>query len=234
MEYPSLQELQEGTVMLIDKPMGWTSFDVIGKLRGKTHVKMGHAGTLDPLATGLLILCTSRKTKTINQYVGLDKTYEGIVHLGSSTETYDLESEPTAQVSTAHITLSDIERERDKMLGDILQMPPMHSAIKKDGKRLYKYARNGQKVEIQPRAVRIDEFEILAWEQNELHFRVQCSSGTYIRSIAHDIGEALGVGGYLQGLRRSAIGDMQVSEAFLLEPMVEHYAKMNIPRKKKS
>ncbi len=233
MDYPTIEELQEGTMLLIDKPKGYTSFDVIGKLRSKTHVKMGHAGTLDPLATGLLILCTSRMTKQISQYVGLDKTYEGTIHLGSTTETYDLESEPSVQVSTEHISLADIERERDKMLGDIKQMPPMHSAIKKDGKRLYKYARNGQKVELQARDVRIDSFDISTWSQNELGFRIRCSSGTYIRSIAHDMGEALGVGGYLQSLRRTAIGDMTVEQAYALEPMVAHYDAMHIPRKKK-
>ncbi len=232
MSYPSIQELEQGVMLLIDKPKGYTSFDVIGKLRSKTHVKMGHAGTLDPLATGLLILCTSRMTKTISQYVGLDKTYRGIIHLGSTTETYDLESAPTPQLSTEDISLSRIEEERDKMLGTIQQMPPLHSAIKKDGKRLYKYARSGQKVEVQPREVRIDAFEILGWQQNELSFEIRCSSGTYIRSIAHDIGEALGVGGYLQELRRTAIGDLSVLEARALEPMIQHYDALNIPRKR--
>ncbi len=233
MDYPTIEELKEGVMLLIDKPVGYTSFDVIGKLRSKTHVKMGHAGTLDPLATGLLILCTSRMTKQISQYVGLDKTYEGIIHLGSTTETYDLESAPTEQVSTEHITLVDVERERDKMLGEIKQMPPMHSAIKKDGKRLYKYARNGQKVELQARDVRIDSFEIRSWADNQIGFEIRCSSGTYIRSIAHDIGEALGVGGYLQSLRRTAIGHMSVDEAYDLEPMVAHYDALKIPRQKK-
>ncbi len=233
MNYPSIEELREGVLMLIDKPVGYTSFDVIGKLRSKTHVKMGHAGTLDPLASGLLILCTSRKTKTISEYVGLDKTYEGIIHVGSTTETYDLESEPTVQKDTSHLSLEDIESARDTMIGDIMQMPPMHSAIKKDGKRLYKYARKGQKVEIKPRAVRIDVFEILSWSDSKISFRIRCSSGTYIRSIAHDIGAVLGVGGYLHSLRRTSIGDMHVEDAYLLSPMVEHYDALNIPRERK-
>ncbi len=230
-KYPSIEELREGKMLLIDKPYTWTSFDVIAKLRGKTHVKMGHAGTLDPLATGLLIICTSRMTKKINEYMGQDKTYEGSIMLGATTETYDLESEPTTAISTEHLTMDDILSARDQFVGEISQMPPMHSAIKKDGKRLYKYARKGQKVYIEPRDVRIDEFEITDRVGSEIFFRVRCGTGTYIRSLAHDMGEALGVGGYLHTLRRTAIGDYSVEDAYELDDMVQWYADQNIPRR---
>lgn len=231
MEYPSIKELREGAFLLIDKPYTWTSFDVIGKLRSQTHVKMGHAGTLDPLATGLLIICTSRMTKKINEYMGQDKTYEGVITIGSRTETYDLESEPTEAVSTSHIGLDEILKARDHFLGEFKQMPPMHSAIKKDGKRLYKYARKGQKVYIEPRDVRIERFDIVEKKENEIRFEVRCGTGTYIRSLAHDMGELLGVGAYLSSLRRTAIGDFSVADAYELHPMVEHYRKQEIPRK---
>lgn len=209
-------ELQQGGVILIDKPYRWTSFDAIHKVRKMLIAKIGHAGTLDPLATGLLICCTGKFTKRISEFQQLPKEYVGIIHLGATTATYDLESEPEDFKPFEHITTADIEAARPQFVGDILQAPPIHSAIKKDGKRAYELARAGKEIVLEPRAVSITAFEITKVELPEVHFRVACSTGTYIRSLAHDFGQALGCGGYLQELRRTKIGEFDVADA--LEP----------------
>lgn len=218
---PSQEQLQEGTVLLIDKPLRWTSFDALNKLRRLMKAKIGHCGTLDPLATGLLICCTGKMTKRITEYQKQEKEYTGIIHLGAVTPTYDLESEPEQLRPTAHLTDEQIRAATAAFTGDIMQIPPAHSAIKKDGKRVYELAREGKEVKLDPRPVTIATFEITRIALPEVHFRVECSTGTYIRSLANDFGAALGCGGYLQELRRTRIGSFKVEEAFTVEQWVK-------------
>lgn len=216
--HPALQHYLEGEVILIDKPLHWTSFDAVKKIRILTGIsKVGHAGTLDPLATGLLIICTGKFTKKINEYMGMEKEYTGTITLGASTPTYDLESEPENICSISHLTTEQIIAATQQFTGNILQIPPIHSAIKKDGKPVYLAARKGQDVELEPRPVTISVFEITTMELPVIGFRVVCSTGTYIRSLAHDFGKALGVGGYLSALRRTRIGEFSVDTAETIE-----------------
>ena len=204
----------EGKVLLIDKPLRWTSFDIVKKVRILTRViKIGHAGTLDPLATGLLIVCTGSFTKQINNYMGLSKEYSGTMVLGATTPTYDLESEPENFKSIQHLTKEEIEKATLPFVGEILQMPPQHSAIKKDGKRLYESARKGIEVKVDPRKVNIISFEITHIDLPTIGFKVVCSTGTYIRSLVKDFGDALQVGAYMSSLRRTKIGDFEVAKA---------------------
>lgn len=216
----------EGKVLLIDKPLGWTSFNVIKKIRYFVKTpKVGHAGTLDPLATGLLIVCTGKFTKKINEYMGMEKEYTGIITLGSTTPTFDLESEPENFKDTSFITKEMIVSKTKDFLGNILQMPPQHSAIKKNGVRLYETARQGIEVKVDPRPVTIKKFEITTIEGNNISFKVVCSTGTYIRSLANDFGAALGVGGHLSSLRRTKIGDFNVDDAMTVEAFEEMMKK---------
>ncbi len=210
---PTLAELKEGGVMLVDKPYRYTSFDVIHRLRKPLKAKIGHCGTLDPLATGLLICCTGKFTKRITDYQKLPKEYTGIIRLGAVTPTYDLESEPEQFQPYEHLTDDAIHQATEPFTGDILQVPPIHSAIKKDGKRAYELARAGKEVVLGARAITISEFEITKIQLPEVHFRVACSTGTYIRSLANDFGAALGCGGFLYALRRTKIGDFNVDDA---------------------
>jgi tRNA pseudouridine55 synthase len=204
----------EGKVLLVDKPLRWTSFDIVKKVRILTRViKIGHAGTLDPLATGLLIICTGSFTKQINNYMGLSKEYVGTMVLGATTPTYDLESEPENFKSVDHLTKEEIEKATLPFVGEILQMPPQHSAIKKDGKRLYESARKGIEVKVDPRKVNIISFEITHIDLPRIEFKVVCSTGTYIRSLVKDFGDALQVGAYMSSLRRTKIGDFEVANA---------------------
>ena len=213
-----LQHFLEGQVLLFDKPLQWTSFDVVKKVRILTKVsKVGHAGTLDPLATGLLIVCTGKFTKKINEYMGMPKEYTGTFTLGATTPTYDLESAPENATDISHLTEEQIHAATQQFTGDILQMPPQHSAIKKDGKPLYLSARKGIEVKVDPRPVRIDTFEITKIELPVVHFKVNCSTGTYIRSLANDFGAALGVGAHLSKLCRTKIGDFAVENAISLQ-----------------
>lgn len=205
-------------MLLFDKPLRWTSFDLVRKVRRLTQVsKVGHAGTLDPLATGLLIICTGKFTKKINEYMGMEKEYTGTFTLGSTTPTYDLESEPVDFKSTDHLTDEDIHKATIPFTGDILQMPPQHSAIKKDGKPLYLSARKGIEVKVDPRPVTINEFTITQIALPIVHFKVVCGTGTYIRSLAHDFGAALGVGAYMSSLCRTRIGEFKVEDAKSIE-----------------
>lgn len=213
MTKPSLSALKEGAVILVDKPYTWTSFDVVHKLRKPVQAKIGHAGTLDPLATGLLICCTGAFTKKISDYQMLPKEYTGIFHLGATTPTYDLESEPQDFKPYEHLTEADLQEATKAFIGDILQMPPAHSAIRKDGKRAYELARAGKEVNLAARPVTIGEFELTKIDLPEVHFRVTCSTGTYIRSLAQDYGQALGCGAYLQALRRTKIGNYKAEDA---------------------
>jgi tRNA pseudouridine55 synthase len=210
---PTAAELKKGGVLLIDKPYKWTSFDAVNSIKIALRAKIGHCGTLDPLATGLLICCTGEMTKQISGYQQLPKEYTGIFHLGAVTETYDLESEPKDEQPWSHITEEQVHEVIKQFTGNIMQVPPAHSAIKKDGKRSYDLARAGKEVLMDARPVTIGEFEITAIKFPEVHFRVLCSTGTYIRSLAHDLGQALGCGAYLQELRRTKIGNFDVREA---------------------
>ena len=209
---------ENGRVLLIDKPLQWTSFDVIRKIRNTIKIKkVGHAGTLDPLATGLLIVCTGKFTKKINEYMAQEKEYAGTITLGAVTPTYDLESEPVNFMSLDEIS-EDLIRETTKQFtGEILQTPPIHSAIKQKGKPVYLLARKGIDVILEPRKITIKEFEITSIEMPVISFRVVCTTGTYIRSLANDFGNALGCGGYLSKLRRTRIGNFLVEDAMSME-----------------
>jgi tRNA pseudouridine55 synthase len=208
----------EGRVLLIDKPLTWTSFDAVKKVRILTRIsKVGHAGTLDPLATGLLIICTGKFTKRINEYMAREKEYTGSFTLGAVTPTYDRESEPVDHKPFEHLTPDDIHRATLPFIGEILQVPPIHSAIKQDGKPAYQLARKGREVKMEPRRVTISAFEITAVELPVVRFRVVCTTGTYIRSLAFDLGQALGCGAYLSGLCRTRIGEFTLAQAQSLE-----------------
>jgi tRNA pseudouridine55 synthase len=217
----------EGEVLLIDKPLDWTSFDAVNKLRYaiKKHlnvkkIKVGHAGTLDPKATGLLIICTGKKTKEIDQLMGLVKEYTGTIKLGATTPSYDLETEENEQFSTAHITEDLAKETAQTFLGEQQQIPPLFSAKKVDGVRAYEHARKGSDMELKPNTVHIHEFEITNFSPNEITFRIVCSKGTYIRSIAYDFGKKLNSGGYLTALRRTKIGGFSVDDALSIDEFI--------------
>ncbi len=205
-------------MILIDKPIGWTSFDVVNKLRNKLKIKkIGHAGTLDPLATGLLILCTGKMTKRIDEFQAQEKEYTGKFIIGQSTPSHDLETEVTEPNDITAITEEQIQTATKKFIGVIQQIPPLHSAIKVDGKRAYKLARKGSDLELKPREVTVSEFEITKIQKPEVHFRIVCSKGTYIRSLARDFGNELGVGAYLTGLCRTRIGKFKLTDALTID-----------------
>jgi tRNA pseudouridine55 synthase len=224
----SSQYFLDGQVLLFDKPYGLSSFAVIKKVRYLAKVKkVGHAGTLDPLATGLLIVCTGKFTKKISEYMGIEKEYTGTFTLGATTPTYDLEAAPENFRDIAHLTEDAIHAATAAFTGDILQMPPQFSAIKKDGKRLYESARLGIEVKVDPRKVNISEFVITKIELPILHFKVVCSTGTYIRSLANDFGAALGVGGYMSSLCRTRIGDFKLVDAYTFESFESMVQSLN-------
>lgn len=209
-------------MILVDKPYDWTSFDVVRKIRNLIKIKkVGHAGTLDPLATGLLIICTGKFTKKINEYMAREKEYTGTIVLGHTTPTYDLESIPENPKRIDHLTEDAIKEAAGQLTGEIMQVPPAHSAIKIKGKRVYELARRGEEVEIEPRKVTITEFEITSVQLPEVNFRIVCSTGTYIRSMANDLGKILGVGGYLSALCRTRIGEFHVKDAMNMEEFPE-------------
>jgi tRNA pseudouridine55 synthase len=216
----NVEKIQEGHVFLIDKPLDWTSFDVVNKIRWNIRkaydlkkIKVGHAGTLDPKASGLLLVCTGKMTKSIDQLQAQEKTYTGTIKLGVTTPTYDLESEEDQTFPTEHITEELIYEATKQFIGEIEQFPPMHSAIKVDGKRLYELAREGQEIERKARKITIEEFNITKIDLPFVDFEVKCSKGTYIRSLAFDFGKALNSGGYLTALRRTKIGEFDVINA---------------------
>jgi tRNA pseudouridine55 synthase len=207
----------EGKVLLIDKPLTWTSFDAVKKIRILTRIsKIGHAGTLDPLATGLLIICTGKFTKKINEYMAREKEYTGSFTLGATTPTYDRESEPADFKPIDHLTAEQIHEATKTFTGEIFQLPPIHSAIKIEGKPAYIMARKGQDVKMEPRKVTISTFEITSINLPVVHFKVVCTTGTYIRSLAYDFGQALGCGAYLSSLCRTRIGEFRVEDAMSL------------------
>ena len=220
---------KNGQVLLIDKPLTWTSFQVVNKLRWEIRqrfnikkIKVGHAGTLDPLASGLLIICTGKQTKQIDTYQGQIKEYTGTFTLGATTPSYDLETEIDNTFPTAHITEELLHETTKQFMGEIQQKPPIFSAIKKEGKRLYELARKGETTEIKERTVTISSFEITEIKLPEVGFRIICSKGTYIRSIAFDFGKALNSGGHLSALRRTKIGDFSVDNALSLEGFINN------------
>jgi tRNA pseudouridine55 synthase len=215
---------EEGIVLLVNKPLEWTSFDVVNKLRYILHTrKIGHAGTLDPLATGLLIICAGKMTKQIETFQAQEKEYTGTLVLGQTTPSYDLETEPGTAVDTSGVSESMVKEAALKFVGSIQQVPPAHSSIKIGGKRAYSMARKGKAVELQPRTVEVREFEITHCRFPEVDFRVVCSKGTYIRSLAHDLGQALGVGAYLSALCRTRIGSYTLAQAETLEQIRVRY-----------
>lgn len=223
----SAKKFLDGHILLIDKPLHWTSFDAVNKIRyalkknfNIKKIKVGHAGTLDPLATGLLIICTGKATKQINNYMGQEKEYIGTITLGGTTPSYDLETEVDQQFPIGHINPEMIEKARQQFLGEIQQVPPIFSAIKKEGQKAYELARQGEDVKMQSRPVQIHELELFQKSETEITFRVICSKGTYIRSLAHDIGKALNSGAHLSELRRTRIGEFSVEDAIGVEEFV--------------
>lgn len=223
------EDYQSGQILLIDKPLHWTSFQVVNKLRWEIKrafklkkIKVGHAGTLDPLATGLLVICTGKMTKQIDTFQAQTKEYTGTIVLGSTTPSYDLETDINETFPTEHITPELIKETTKQFVGNIQQYPPIFSAIKKDGKRLYEHARAGSDVKIEPRNITIDAFEITNINRLEVDFKVVCSKGTYIRSLANDFGKALQSGAHLSALRRTKIGDFNVIDAVSIETFIEN------------
>ncbi len=225
----SKEDFEQGQMLLINKPLEWTSFDVVQKLRYIIKIKkIGHAGTLDPLATGLLIICTGKFTKKINEYMAQEKEYTGTFTLGATTPTYDLESEPENLKPFEHITEEKIKSATSKFTGEIQQVPPAHSAIKVGGKRVYELARQGKEVILEPRKVTIKEFEIVKIELPVIHFRVVCTTGTYIRSLAKDFGDVLGCGAYLSSLCRTRIGEFLAADAETIESFQEKVNRQSL------
>jgi tRNA pseudouridine55 synthase len=222
---------EEGDFLLVDKPLDWTSFDVVARIRGAykrngSPRKVGHCGTLDPKATGLLILATGRKTKSIASLEVLDKAYDGIIRLGARTASHDTESPEYGHCEVSHLTVGEIRAAAASFVGPRLQQPPMHSAVWHNGKRLYELARQGQEVkERKARQIEVYSFEITAVELPDVHFTLRVSKGAYVRVVAHEFGELLGVGGYLAALRRTAIGQYRLDGAMSVEAVVEEIAR---------
>jgi len=223
----STADFRDGACVLVDKPEGWTSFDVVNKIRATLRhvyqvkkIKVGHAGTLDPMATGLLLICTGKCTKQLSELQGLDKEYAGEMMFGAVTASYDRETEPENPKSCEHITVDEIHSAAAGFIGQIEQIPPMYSAIKKDGQPLYKAARRGEEVVREGRKVAVHSFEITHVDLPKVAFRVSCSKGTYIRSLAHDLGQLLSCGAYLTALRRTRIGDYKIEHAWDLELLI--------------
>ena len=226
-------DFNSGEIILIDKPLNWTSFDVVSKIRNAVGVKkVGHAGTLDPMATGLLIICTGKKTKEILSFQDLEKTYTGSILLGKKSKSMDLETELVGDEDISSIKDEDIYHASEKFVGDILQVPPMYSAIKFKGKSLYNMARKGKTIELKPREVSVSKFEILEINKPYVKFEITCSKGTYIRSIANDFGEELGCGGVLNSLRRTAIGNYSVNDALSIDDFVSLSKMMKAQKEK--
>ena len=223
MDY-SKDSFLEGELLLINKPIGWTSFQIVNKVRwliksqyDLKKIKVGHAGTLDPLAEGLLILCTGKWTKKIDEFQGQDKLYSGIFYLGATTPSFDLETEINSRQSIEHIDENILLESTNKFIGDQFQIPPIYSAIKQNGKKLYEYARKGETIELKKRKINISEFKITKIELPKVHFKVKCGKGTYIRSLANDYGLELKSGAYLYKLKREGIGDFNIKDAISID-----------------
>ena len=223
MDY-SKDSFLEGELLLINKPIGWTSFQIVNKIRwliksqyDLKKIKVGHAGTLDPLAEGLLILCTGKWTKKIDEFQGQDKLYSGIFYLGATTPSFDLETEINSRQSIEHIDENILLESTNKFIGDQFQIPPIYSAIKQNGKKLYEYARKGETIELKKRKINISEFKITKIELPKVYFKVKCGKGTYIRSLANDYGLKLKSGAYLYKLKREGIGDFNIKDAISID-----------------
>lgn len=224
--------IQEGEIFYVDKPLNWTSFNLVNKIRWKIqktmrvkHVKVGHAGTLDPLATGVMIICTGKATKRIEEFQYQTKEYVATLELGATTPCFDKELPIDATYPTEHITKELVDIVIPTFTGEIWQVPPVYSAVKVDGKRAYDYARDGQEVELKPKLLVIDEIEVLSFEPPFLTIRVVCSKGTYIRALARDIGLALNSGAHLSALRRTRIGEITVDQCSDILPLIDHIEK---------
>ncbi|HOF15926.1 MAG TPA: tRNA pseudouridine(55) synthase TruB [Bacteroidales bacterium] len=232
--------VEEGSILLINKPLRWTSFDVINKLKyeiktitGHKKIKIGHAGTLDPLATGLLIVCVGKFTKKIAEFQNLDKRYTGTFTVGATTKSYDLEHLPENFLPYNHLTLEDVKKACAQLTGDIFQTPPAYSAIKLKGKSAFEYARQNKEINLKPKKVTIFSFDITRFSLPEIDFEIHCSKGTYIRSIANDLGKTLGCGAYLSSLCRTQIGSFNISEAHDFSPLInEDKIKKNATKKR--
>ncbi len=229
------EDFLEGQILLIDKPLEWSSFQAVNAVRWAIRkafnlkkIKVGHAGTLDPLATGLLLICTGKFTKRISELQGQNKEYTGTITLGATTPSYDLETEIDQRFPTSDISPESIYQTAEQLTGTLEQLPPIFSALKKDGKRLYEYARDGKEVTVKPRTIEIQSFEIKVIQMPEVQFKVQCSKGTYIRSLAHDFGQILGCGAHLSELRRTKIGDYNVNNSLAPKVFAESLATKNI------
>lgn len=217
-----MAEQAYGEIFLVNKPRGWTSFDVVKKIRIALGIKkVGHAGTLDPLATGLLIVCAGKQTKNIDGYQAQDKEYTGTFVLGKTTESFDLEREIIEVADPSHLVLREVEEAAKQLTGNIMQIPPAHSAIRKDGKRAYESARQGKELKLDPRPVTVSSFEITRFELPEIDFRIVCSKGTYIRSLARDLGGLLEVGAYMSDLVRTRIGNFKLENAVEVHDLAE-------------
>ena len=224
----TLDDFEKGQLLLIDKPIGWSSFQVVNKIRwhikknfNLKKIKVGHTGTLDPLATGLLLICTGKMTKEIESFQAQEKVYTGTLKLGSTTPSFDLETEINQQFPIDHINENILHTTSKKFLGEIEQYPPIYSAIKKDGKRLYEYARKGEKVEIKARKVYIQSFNVTSFKNQDVDFEIHCSKGTYIRSLVNDFGKTLNSGAHLLSLRRTKIGNFSVDNALKIEEFID-------------
>lgn len=227
-------DFASGEIMLLDKPLKWTSFDVVNKIRIAVGVKkVGHAGTLDPMATGLLIICTGKKTKEISSFQDFEKKYTGSILLGKKSKSMDFETELVGNGDISSITDEDIYKVREKFVGTISQVPPMFSAVKFKGKSLYNIARKGKTIELKPREVTVSKFEILDIDRPHIKFEIICSKGTYIRSIANDFGEALGIGGVLSSLRRTGIGEYSVNDALTIDEFMFLAREWKLGKEKK-
>jgi tRNA pseudouridine55 synthase len=221
-----------GEILMVDKPYRWTSFDVVNKIRyvikkelGIKKIRIGHAGTLDPLASGLLILCTGKFTRRIEEFMGYEKEYSGTFTFGASTPSFDLETSVDAEYPTDHLTLETIRAAAARFTGIFNQVPPMYSAKKIEGKRAYKFARNEQEVKLKPKSVEVSAFEILDWNTPDARFRVVCSKGTYIRALARDMGTALGTGAHLTALCRTRIGPWHLRDSYQVEDLTSEIAR---------
>jgi tRNA pseudouridine55 synthase len=234
-KFRSLEDLQNGAILIVDKPLQWTSFDVVNKIRGTIRrtfnikkIKVGHAGTLDPLATGVLVVCTGKMTKQIQFLTAEDKSYEATVELGKTTPSYDLETAFEGEFPTDHISEEAVHKALEKFLGTTEQMPPIYSAKKVDGTTAYKAARQGQDIKLNPVNITISKLEILDMELPEITFSVTCSKGTYIRSLAHDIGKSLESGAYLKALRRTGSGSFTIDKAKSVEELVSDISNQGV------
>ena len=241
--FESIEEFIQGSLLLIDKPLGWTSFDALNKIKGfvkhklvippnehghAQRFKIGHAGTLDPLATGLLVICTGKMTKSIDSLQAGEKEYTGTIVFGQTTPSFDLETIPEGDYPTDHLTLEFIQQAAKKLTGELMQRPPGYSAKQIDGQRAYKAARRGEQVEIPAVSIRVDHFEILSFDGREAGFRIACSKGTYIRSLANDLGTIAGSGAYLSSLRRTKSLPFEIIHAWSVETLLERLETLSI------